>query len=115
MIPLAYTNYEQWIASILANELELNKKQTFIKVAATTTDILTILITLWNRAKDIACDRETRVAFHARILLASLGGFRRGTLDKHYLTHLHRHLYWDLASSISTCASRLGKNVRQIP
>ncbi|KAH9431468.1 hypothetical protein MCOR02_008757 [Pyricularia oryzae] len=81
-----------WIASILANELELNKKQTFVKVAATTTDILTVLITLWNRAKDIACDRETRVAFHARILLASLGGFRRGTLDKLKYSQIRMHL-----------------------
>ncbi|KAI6511902.1 hypothetical protein MCOR13_000463 [Pyricularia oryzae] len=81
-----------WIASDLANELELTKKQTFVKVAATTADILIVLMTLWTRANDIPCDRETRVAFHARILLASMGGFRRGTLDKLKYSQIKMHL-----------------------
>ncbi|KAL5900173.1 hypothetical protein ACKVWC_011469 [Pyricularia oryzae] len=81
-----------WIASDLANELELTKKQTFVKVAATTADILVVLMTLWTRANDIPCDRETRVAFHARILLASMGGFRRGTLDKLKYSQIKMHL-----------------------
>lgn len=92
MIPLTHTNYGQWIASDLANELELTKKQTFVKVAATTADILVVLMTLWTRANDIPCDRETRVAFHARILLASMGGFRRGTLDKLKYSQIKMHL-----------------------
>ncbi|KAI6478986.1 hypothetical protein MCOR13_011583 [Pyricularia oryzae] len=81
-----------WIASNLANKLELTKKQTFVKVAATTADILVVLMTLWTRANDIPCDRETRVAFHARILLASMGGFRRGTLDKLKYSQIKMHL-----------------------
>lgn len=81
-----------WIASDLANELELTKKQTFVKVAATTADILVVLMTLWTRANDIPCDRETRVAFHARILLASMGGFRRRTLDKLKYSQIKMHL-----------------------
>ncbi|KAI6367866.1 hypothetical protein MCOR32_007047 [Pyricularia oryzae] len=81
-----------WIASDLANKFEFTKKQTFVKVAATTADILIVLITLWTRANDIPCDRETRIAFHAKILLASMGGFRRGTLDKLKYNQIKMHL-----------------------
>ncbi|KAI6411866.1 hypothetical protein MCOR20_003932 [Pyricularia oryzae] len=81
-----------WIASDLANKFEFTKKQIFVKVAATTADILIVLITLWTRANDIPCDRETRIAFHAKILLAFMGGFRRGTLDKLKYNQIKMHL-----------------------
>jgi Protein of unknown function (DUF3435) len=41
-----------------------------------------ILRTLWERAADIGIDAETRISFHANILLSAMGGFRPGCLGK---------------------------------
>ncbi|KAL8410445.1 hypothetical protein RB596_000215 [Gaeumannomyces avenae] len=69
-----------WIAHSLSREYCLNLGQSFIKTEATDRDILLFLTTLWTRANDIPCSRRTRVALHSVILMASIGGFRPGTL-----------------------------------
>ena len=51
----------------------------FEKVAATPEDIRVVLNTLWTRPADITCDPETRLAFHAIVILAGLG-FRPGVV-----------------------------------
>ena len=39
-----------------------------------------LLNTLYNRAFDIVCDPETRLAFHAITLMMAIGGFRPGAV-----------------------------------
>lgn len=46
----------------------------------TSTDIYVLLTTLWSRSRDISCDPNTRINFHAFLLLSAIGGFRRGTV-----------------------------------
>jgi hypothetical protein len=43
---------------------------------ATPTDIIVALDTLWTRADAIRCNPDTRVSFHGKLLIESLGGFR---------------------------------------
>lgn len=70
----------QWIFQKLAKELDLTVTLTFEKVEATANDMLVFLDTLWERAEDIPCQPTTRVSFHGIVLLAGIGGFRRGTI-----------------------------------
>lgn len=51
-----------------------------LKQEATAQDITLFLNTLWTRAPDIPLTPNTRLAFHAFILLAALGGFRPGSI-----------------------------------
>ncbi|KAK2006506.1 hypothetical protein LZ32DRAFT_622904 [Colletotrichum eremochloae] len=69
-----------WIRETLVNELGLSREQTFEKMSTTAEDITRQLDTLWRRAIDIRCSPSVRVAFHAILLLSSIGGFRPGTL-----------------------------------
>jgi hypothetical protein len=41
-----------------------------------------ILRTLGERAADLGTDAETRISFHADVLLSAMGGFRPGCLGK---------------------------------
>lgn len=60
--------------------MHLKREQTFEKVPATAEDITLYLDVLWRRAMDVRCSPKTRIAFHAVLLLSSIGGFRPGTL-----------------------------------
>jgi hypothetical protein len=76
------TLIKQWVWRDLAQEAQLTKQLTFEKVEATADDVIVILRTLWERAADLAIDAETRISFHANVLLSAMGGFRPGCLDK---------------------------------
>ncbi|KAJ3573686.1 hypothetical protein NPX13_g4609 [Xylaria arbuscula] len=80
----------KWIFTELAVEIGLDTNPTYQKIAMTSTDIGVKLQTLWSRANDIPCNPETRVSFHAIILLAAIGGFRPGTLL--HLTYSQFHV-----------------------
>ena len=41
-----------------------------------------VLRTLWERAAELGIDTDTRVSFHADVLLSAMGGFRPGCLGK---------------------------------
>ncbi|KAK1975228.1 hypothetical protein LZ30DRAFT_638987 [Colletotrichum cereale] len=69
-----------WIRETLVNDLGLSREQTFEKMSTTAEDITRQLDTLWRRAVDIRCSANVRVAFHAILLLSSIGGFRPGAL-----------------------------------
>jgi hypothetical protein len=43
-------------------------------------DCVVITNTLWERAADIVCDPDSRLAFHAAFVASALGGFRPGCL-----------------------------------
>jgi hypothetical protein len=73
---------KQWIWTGLAQEARLTKELTFEKVEATAYDVIMVLRTLWERAADLAIDAETRISFHANVLLSAIGGFRPGCLGK---------------------------------
>ncbi|KAI1409856.1 hypothetical protein F5Y13DRAFT_192862 [Hypoxylon sp. FL1857] len=64
----------------LTVEIGLDTDPAYRKIAMTGTDVGVILQTLWSRANDIPCRPQTRVSFHAILLLAATGGFRPGTL-----------------------------------
>ncbi|KAK8035693.1 hypothetical protein PG991_001766 [Apiospora marii] len=64
----------------IAVELDLDTDTSYLKVAMTSVDVDVVLKSLWSRADIIRCKPETRVSFHSVILLAAIGGFRRGTL-----------------------------------
>jgi len=51
-----------------------------VKVEATAEDIIIILKTLWERPGDIHCGLDTRLAFHAFLIMAGIGGFRPGCM-----------------------------------
>ncbi|KAI3326529.1 hypothetical protein HD806DRAFT_410130 [Xylariaceae sp. AK1471] len=70
----------KWIFTELAVEIGLDTNPAYQKIAMTGTDVGVALQTLWSRANDIPCNPETRVSFHAIIVLAAIGGFRPGTL-----------------------------------
>lgn len=70
----------KWIYDGLADELGLTVNQTFEKVEATAEDIIVVLNTLWERAGDINCEPDTRLAFHAVLLTAGIGGFRPASM-----------------------------------
>jgi hypothetical protein len=76
------TSIKQWLWTGLAQEAQLLKELTFEKVEATSEDTIVVLRTLWERASDLAIDAETRIAFHANVLLSAMGGFRPGCLGK---------------------------------
>lgn len=42
----------------------------------TAEDIIVILNTLWEYARDINCEPNTRLAFYAVLLIAGISGFR---------------------------------------
>lgn len=65
--------------------MNLSLEQSFEKVETTTEDLLLLLHTLWNRAADITCSAEHRVAFHSAIILLGVGGWRsKSILDMTY-------------------------------
>ncbi|KAF2731199.1 hypothetical protein EJ04DRAFT_16250 [Polyplosphaeria fusca] len=72
----------QWIFQTLAKELNLAVTLTFEKIEATDEDTVVLLNTLWQRADDIPCRPSTRLSFHGTLLLAAIGGFRRGTIER---------------------------------
>jgi hypothetical protein len=76
------TLIKQWIWTGLAQEAQLIKELTFEKVEATADDVIVVLRTLWERAADLAIDTETRIFFHANVLLSAMGGFGPGCLGK---------------------------------
>ncbi|KAI0804888.1 hypothetical protein GGR55DRAFT_304735 [Xylaria sp. FL0064] len=80
----------KWIFTELAVDIGLDTNPTYQKIAMTSTDVGVKLQTLWSRANDIPCNPETRVSFHAIILLAAIGGFRPGTLL--HLTYSQFHV-----------------------
>jgi hypothetical protein len=49
-------------------------------VLFTGADVLVLLNTLYDRAFDIVCDPDTRLAFHAITLMMAIGGFRPGAM-----------------------------------
>jgi hypothetical protein len=71
---------EQWMWTDLAREARLIKELTFEKLEATDKDVIVILRTLWERAADLGIDPDTRISFHANVLLSAMGGFRPGCL-----------------------------------
>ena len=73
---------KQWLWTGLAHEAQLLKELTFEKIEATAEDVIVILRTPWERAADLAIDAETRISFHAKVLLSAMGGFRLGCLGK---------------------------------
>lgn len=56
--------------------MKLCLEQSFEKVEATTEDVLLLLHTFWNKAADITCSAQDRVAFHSAVILLGLGGWR---------------------------------------
>lgn len=78
----------QWIYSGLAKELGLKTELAFKKIEMTDEDCVVIANTLWERAPDIVCDPDTRLAFHAAFVMSALGGFRPGCL----MRLLYRHV-----------------------
>jgi hypothetical protein len=72
----------KWVWSDLAAEHGLAKEITFEKLEATAEDVIIILRTLWERAAELRIDVQTRIAFHANVLLSAMGGLRPGTLGK---------------------------------
>ncbi|KAK7448730.1 hypothetical protein Landi51_06406 [Colletotrichum acutatum] len=70
----------KWLREKLVDIMQLKREQTFEKVPATAEDITLYLDVLWRRAMDVRCSPKTRIAFHAVLLLSSIGGFRPGTL-----------------------------------
>lgn len=65
--------------------MNLSLEQSFEKVETTTEDLLLLLHTLWNRAVDVICSAEHRVAFHSAIILLGVGGWRsKSILDMTY-------------------------------
>src|SRR5438067_695808 len=76
------TLIEQWMWTGLAQEAQLLKELAFEKVEATADDVIVMLRTLWERAADLVIDAETRISFHANVLLFAMGGFRPGCLGK---------------------------------
>ncbi|KAF2184554.1 hypothetical protein K469DRAFT_578956, partial [Zopfia rhizophila CBS 207.26] len=72
----------RWIFHSLAKELNLAATLTFKKIKATDEDTVVLLNTLWQRADDIPCRPGTRLSFHGSLLLAAIGGFRRGTIKQ---------------------------------
>ncbi|KAI0190543.1 hypothetical protein F4808DRAFT_465646 [Astrocystis sublimbata] len=77
----AYRKYREastrpWIFTELAVEISLDTDPTYQKIAMKGTDVGVTLHTLWSRADDIPYNPDTRVSFHAIILLAAIGGFR---------------------------------------
>jgi hypothetical protein len=66
----------------LAREAQLIKELTFEKLEATDEDVILILRTLWERAADLGIDPDTRISFHANVLLSAMAGFRPGCLGK---------------------------------
>ncbi|KAH6653544.1 hypothetical protein BKA67DRAFT_323734 [Truncatella angustata] len=72
----------QWIFQELAPEIGLCTDPSYRKIEMTSTDVDVILTTLWSESHNIPCDPDTRVDFHAFILFAAIGGFRRGTILK---------------------------------
>ncbi|KAF4957172.1 hypothetical protein FSARC_11381 [Fusarium sarcochroum] len=74
----------KWI-STEAKSMNLSLEQSFEKVETTTEDLLLLLHTLWNRAADIICSAEHRVAFHSAVILLGVGGWRsKSILDMIY-------------------------------
>lgn len=69
----------KWIRA-RAEKLGLTRDQTFVKKEATAEDILLLISTLWQRAVDIPCEPELRIAFHNMLLLSGIAGFRPGVL-----------------------------------
>ncbi|TGJ78353.1 hypothetical protein E0Z10_g10409 [Xylaria hypoxylon] len=80
----------------------LNTNPTYQKIAITGTDVGVTLQTLWSRANDIPCNPETRVSFHAIILLAAIGGFRPGTLLNLTYSQFHVTVVRDPTNSART-------------
>ena len=79
---LATWEISLWLWDVLANEFQLTKENTFNKVEATTEDAVVVLRTLWERAAELGIDPESRLAFHANVLMSAMGGFRPGCLAK---------------------------------
>ena len=63
------TLIKQWMWTGLAQEAQLLEELTFEKAEVTAEDIIVILRTLWERAANLAINAETRVSFHANVLI----------------------------------------------
>ncbi|QBZ61703.1 hypothetical protein PoMZ_08658, partial [Pyricularia oryzae] len=61
---------------------DIINEQTFVKIAAISTNIIVFLTTFWTKAKYIFCKRQNRIDLHKIILLIFLGGFRPGIIIK---------------------------------
>lgn len=48
----------------------------------TSSDVISLLDTLWRRATDIPCRPDARLAFHCSTVLGGIGGWRPGSLVK---------------------------------
>jgi hypothetical protein len=59
------------------------------KIEVTEEDIVVILNTIWTRADAIPCEPDTRVSFHAVLLLAAIGGFRPTALMRIPYRQMH--------------------------
>ncbi|KAM7203066.1 hypothetical protein V8F33_002414 [Rhypophila sp. PSN 637] len=70
----------QWILLELLPKLNLEINSLYVKVEATASDIIVILLALYQRAEDIPATPLTRILFYAAVLLGSTGGFRPGSL-----------------------------------
>lgn len=71
----------QALRGSIADEFELDRKQSFEKREATIEDILLVLNVLWRRPHDIPCTPDERHAFHTAVIMAGLG-FRPGSVTK---------------------------------
>src|SRR5688572_32596903 len=63
----------------LALELDLTLGQTFEKKEATEHDVMLVLLTVWQRGRDIPCSPDLRFAFHCAVMQGGFGGWRPGS------------------------------------
>ncbi|KAI6317725.1 hypothetical protein MCOR34_003931 [Pyricularia oryzae] len=102
-----------WIVVELSATYNLVREQTFVKVAATSTDIIVLLTALWTKAKHIPCRRQNRVDLHKVILLMSLGGFRPGTTVKLKYKQVEVDLVRDPQSTRKEMTPRCNVTIQQ--
>lgn len=76
---LLLTCVRQWIP-LLAKELGLSLKQSFVKRELVDEDIVLILYILWSRAAHIHCTPTVRLAFHTAVIISGIGGFRSASV-----------------------------------
>ncbi|KAI1157749.1 hypothetical protein F5B18DRAFT_643736 [Nemania serpens] len=70
----------KWIFTELAPLLGLQIDPSYEKVEMTSIDVHDFVVTLWTRADAIFAKPQSRMSMHAKLLLAAIGGFRRGML-----------------------------------
>jgi len=104
----------------LALDLGLNLGQSFEKKEATADDIMLVLLTVWQRGRDIPCRPEHRFGFHCAVMLGGFGGWRTGeTIQLLYkdtviewIQDLDTHMIWPVAT-ITIHHVKTGKKVRR--